>query len=56
MTDDDKSMLTELLKHDGGCLTDWDIWFLDSLNSMRDRTLSTKQSNILDRMWDKVFN
>ncbi len=56
MDNDNRNILDELLAYDGGCLTAWEIDFIDSLNERRDFDLSEKQADVLNRVWDKAFN
>lgn len=48
-------MLDELLADDSDRLTDWEVRFLESLNTQRHRELSPKQVAALESIWDRIF-
>lgn len=49
-------MVDELLADESDRMTEWEIDFIDSVNKQRDRDLSDKQTAIIERIWNKVFN
>ena len=50
MTDDQEKMLNDLLAKESG-LSGWEVDFLDNLNNnWRDRDLSEKQADVLEKI------
>ena len=54
MTRDELNMLDELLETDSG-LTAWEMDFVESLDAHRQRALSEKQIEALERTWHKIL-
>lgn len=55
MSDNDTTMLDELLKDESDRLTAWEIEFIESLNRQRHRQWSESQVRVLEQIWEKVF-
>ena len=55
MIPESQSILDGLLSHESERMTDREIEFIEDLNKKRDRSLSPRQKEWLDRIWRKVF-
>lgn len=55
MTAAESSMLNELLNDDSDRLSEWEIEFIESLDHQRERNLTEKQADKLQKIWDRVF-
>lgn len=52
-------MLNELLRDESDTLTAWEVEFVESLDKQRTEPNwepSSKQFNVLEKIWDKVFS
>lgn len=62
MTNEWPKMLDELLQDDSDMMTAWEVEFIESLNRQCDGSNdgswcpSDKQQNVMDKIWNKVFN
>ena len=51
-----QKLLAELLDDESDKMTSWELEFIDSLNKQNHNNWSDRQCEILQEVWDKVFN
>ena len=54
MTADEQKLLNELLNDDSDKLSEWEMDFIESLDTRRNIELTGRQSETLNRIWNKV--
>lgn len=54
MSDEQEARLDDLLDAESG-LTGWELDFVDDLDRLRDRALTTAQADKLAQVWDRVI-
>ena len=55
MTQDELTMLDELLGDDSDRLSEWEVNFLESMDRKRVQASSDRERHKLEQIWEKLF-